>query len=156
MNLWIINKEEIGFSRLIAEMIQDSLEDYIEVGIGSVKKLEPDSIIEENIDFLIIGDVISKEIPNLEIQKWLIRYREISNNNSDTIKAISGFYITPSDSEIEPSWVDTLQEYINAEMVYPPILSLKINRADLSLENSAHELVKDYLNNIIKKILSTN
>ena len=30
MKLWIIYKEGIGFSRIVAEMLQDRLEDYLE------------------------------------------------------------------------------------------------------------------------------
>lgn len=37
-----------------------------------------------------------------------------------------------------------LQENINAEMVYPPILSLRINKTELTLEDGALEIVKEY------------
>jgi hypothetical protein len=41
MRLWIIYKEGIGFLRIIAEMLQDRLEDYIDVSLGIAKKIDP-------------------------------------------------------------------------------------------------------------------
>ncbi|KKL06719.1 hypothetical protein LCGC14_2593230, partial [marine sediment metagenome] len=78
MKLWIIYKEGIGFSKIIAEMLQDRLEDYIDVSVGNAKKINPIFVVEEKFDYLIIGDTISDVIPSLEIQNWLLKYREIS------------------------------------------------------------------------------
>lgn len=150
IKLWIIYKEDIGFSRMIAEMLQDRLEDYIDVYVGNAKRIEPDFLVEERFDCLIIGDVIGKEIPSMEIQNWLLKYRETSNNCNLVVRAISGFYIAPSDIKIEPFWIEFLQKNINAEMIYPPILSLKLNRAKLALENGALEIVKAYSNDFIE------
>jgi len=150
IKLWIIYKNGIGFAKIIAEMLQDRLEDYIDVDVGNTKKIDPDFLVEEKFDCLIIGDFINEAIPSLDIQNWLLKYREISNNNNLIVKAISGFYIAPSDIKIEPFWVESLQENINAEMIYPPILSLKLNRAEIALENGAFELVKAYSNVFIE------
>ncbi len=81
IKLWIIYKNGIGFSKIIAEMLQERLEDYIDVDVGNAKKIDPTFLVEEKLDCLIIGDIISKEIPSLEIQNWLLKYGEISNNN---------------------------------------------------------------------------
>jgi len=35
-------------------------------------------------------------------------------------------------------------------MIFPPILSLKLNKAELALENGAFELVKGYTNDFIE------
>ncbi len=149
MKLWIIYKNGIGFSKIIAEMLQDRLEDYIDVDVGEIKKIDPAFLVEEKIDYLIIGDMISKEIPSLEIQNWLLKYWEISRRKNLIVKAISGFYIALADIKIEPFWVEFLQDNINAEIIYPPILRLKLNRAGLALENGALEIVKDYSNDFI-------
>ena len=149
MKLWIIYKNGIGFSKIIAEMLQDRLEDYIDVSVGNAKKIDPSFLVEEKFDYLIIGDIISEIIPSLEIQNWLLKYREISNNNL-IIKAISGFYIALADIKIEPFWVEFLQDNINAEIIYPPILRLKLNRAGLALEDGVLEIVKAYSNNFIE------
>ena len=50
IKLWIIYKEGIGFSRMIAEMLQDRLEDYIDVYIGNAKRIEPVFLVEERFD----------------------------------------------------------------------------------------------------------
>ena len=150
MKLWIIYKEGIGFSKIIAEMLQDRLEDYIDVSVGNAKKIDPAFLVEERLDYLIIGDTISDVSPSLEIQNWLHKYWEIAKNNNLIVNAISGFYVALTDNTVEPSWVGFLQEDVNAEIIYPPILCLKLNRATLALEERALELIKDYSNDFIE------
>ena len=134
---------------VIAEMLQDRLEDYIDVFIGNAKKIDPSFLVEEMLDYLIIGDVISEALPSLEIQNWLIKYREISKRNNLIIKAISGFYVTLTDIMVEPSWVGFLQDNVNSEIIYPPILSLKLNKTEMALYDGALKLIKDYIANFI-------
>ena len=150
MKLWIIYKEGIGFSRLIAEMLHDRLEDYIDVSVGNAKKIDPAFLVEEELDYLIMGDIISEVIPSLEIQNWLLKYGEISNKNNLNIKAVSGFYVALTKIKVEPFWVEFLQETTKAEIVYPPILRLKLDSPDLSLENRTPELIKEYSNDFIE------
>ena len=130
-------------------MLQDRLEDYIDVSVGNAKKIEPAFLIEEKLDYLIIGDTVSDVIPSLEIQNWLLKYGEISNKSNLIIKAISGFYVTLADVLVEPSWIEFLQSNVNAEIFYPAILHLKFNKAKLVLEDGALGLVKDYTNDFI-------
>ena len=155
MKLWIIYKEGIGFSKLIAGMLQDRLEDYIDVSVGNAKQIDPAFLVEEKIDYLIIGDNISKTIPSLEIQNWLLKYSEISKKSNLIIKAISSYYITLADILVEPSWIEFLQEKVNAEIIYPPILCLKFDLAELVLENGSLELVKDYSNEFIEFLIKS-
>ena len=35
-------------------------------------------------------------------------------------------------------------------IIYPPILHLKLNRAELTLENGAYDIIKDYSNDFIE------
>ena len=149
MKLWIIYKEGIGFSKIIAEMLQDRLDDYIDVSVGNAKQIGPAFLVEEKLDFLIIGDNISDAIPSLEIQNWLLKYGEISKKSNLTIKAISSYYISVADIQVEPSWIEFLQENVNAERIHPPILCLKFGLAELVLEDGSLELVKDYTNDFI-------
>ncbi|MCP4760149.1 MAG: hypothetical protein GY870_00110 [archaeon] len=150
IKLWIIYKNGIGFSKMIAEMFQDRLEDFVDVSLGNAKKIDPSFIVEENVDYLIIGDVFSDGIPSVEIQNWLLKYRKVSDRNNLIVKAVSSFYIIPPTIKPEPSWIEYLQGNINAEMAYPPILLLKLNRAELALEKKALELINEYSNNLIK------
>ena len=154
MKLWIIYKNGIGFSKIIAEMLQDRLEDYIDVDVGKAKKIDPAFLVEEKLDYLIIGDIISKEIPSLEIQNWLLKYWETSNKKKITLKAISGFYVALADIKVEPFWVEFLHDNVKADIIYPPILRLKLDKAGLELENGALELVKDYSNDFIEFIIN--
>ena len=156
MKLWIIYKEGIGFSKIIAEMLQDRLEDYIDVSLGNAKKIDPAFLVEERLDYLIVGDYISEVIPSLEIQNWLLKYLEISKKTNLIIKAVSGFYIVLADIKKEPFWVEFLKDNINPEIIYPPILCLKLNRAELALENGAYDIVKDYSNKFIEYFISNN
>jgi len=154
VKLWIIYKNGIGFSKIIAEMLQDRLEDYIDVDVGSAKKINPAFLVEEKFDFLIIGDIISKEIPSLEIQKWLLKYREISGKKEIALKVISGFYVALADIKIDPFWIEFLHNNVQAEILFPPILRLKLNLADMSLERTTPELVKKYSNDFVEFIIT--
>ena len=102
---------------------------------------------------MIIGDILSKIIPSLEIQNWLIKYWEYSKSKNLSIKAISGFYVATADIKAEPFWVEFLHENVKTELIYPPILSLKLNRSDLALENGAYDIIKDYSNDLIEFIV---
>ena len=154
MKLWIIYKEGIGFSKIIAEMLQDRLEDYIDVSVGNAKKIDPAFLVEEKLDYLIIGDTVSDVIPSLEIQNWLLKYVEISKKSNLIIKTISGFYVALADIQVEPSWIEFLQGNVNAEIIYPPILHLKFNIAELVLEDGVLELIKDYTNDFIDFLIN--
>ncbi len=135
---------------MIAEMLQDRLEDIIDVHVGNAKRIDPDFLVEERFDCLIIGDVISETIPSSEIQDWMLKYREMAKNNNIIVKNISGFYVTPSDIKTEPYWTEFLQENIRAEMIYPQILNLNLNRVELTLEDGALDLVKVYSKKFIE------
>jgi len=115
--------------------------------------IDPLYIIKENLDFLIIGDSITREIPSLEIKNWLIKYKEISQKNNRKIKNLSGFYIAPSELKTESLWIKFLQENINAEMINPPILSLKVSKEEFALKNGAYDLVKQYSKDFIDFII---
>ncbi len=154
MKLWIIYKEGIGFSKIVAEMLQDRLEDYIDVFVGNAKKIDPDFLVEERLDYLMVGDVISEEIPSLEIQSWLHKYWEISKSNNLTVKVISGFYVALTDITVEPLWGESLHDHVRAEIIYPPILRLKLNLEDYMLENKTPELVKEFSNDFIEFIIN--
>ncbi len=153
IKLWIIYKNGIGFSKIIAEILQDRLEDYIDVNVGCAKKIDPAFLAEEKLDCLIIGDIISKEIPSLEIQNWILEYWEISKKKKIALKAISGFYITLAEISAKPSWVEFFHNNAKAEIIYPPIFRLKLNRTDLALENGAYDIVKQYSNDFIEFII---
>jgi len=135
-------------------MLQDRLDDYIDVSVGNAKKIDPAFLVEEKLDYLIIGDNLSDVIPSLEIQNWLLKYGEVLNKSNLIIKAISGFYVTLADILVEPSWMEFLQGNVNAEIIYPPMLHLKFNIAELVLEDGALELIKDYTNDFIEFLIN--
>ncbi len=135
-------------------MLQDRLDNYIDVSVGNAKKIDPTFLVEEKLDYLIIGDNLSEVIPSLEIQNWMLKYGKISKKSNLIIKAISGFYVTLADILVEPSWMEFLQGNVNAEIIYPPILHLKFNKAELVLEDGALELVKDYANDFIDFLIN--
>ena len=148
MKLWIIHKEGIVISKFIAEMLQDRLEDYIDVSVGNANKIDPTFLAEEKIDYLIIGDIISETIPSLEIQNWVLKYGEIYQVYNLKVKALSGFYIALTDTKIEPFWIEFLQDNISAEMIFPPIFSLKLN-----IKSSILDGVRSYSNDFIEFLI---
>ena len=135
-------------------MLQDRLDDYIDVSVGNAKKIDPSFLVEEKFDYLFIGDNINKTIQSVEIQNWLLRFGEISKKKNLIIKAISSYYITLADNQVETSWIEFLQDKVNAEIIYPPILCLKFNLAELVLEDGALELVKEYTNDFIDFLIN--
>ncbi|MEJ2252349.1 MAG: hypothetical protein P8Y97_22150, partial [Candidatus Lokiarchaeota archaeon] len=72
LKVWIIYKDGIGFLKIIAEMLQDRFDEYIDVSVGNAIKINPSFLVEESLHYLIIGDLINNEIPSLEIQNWLL------------------------------------------------------------------------------------
>lgn len=151
--MWIIYKNGFGFSRIIAEMIQDRLDDYINVDVGNAEKVDPSFVVEEKLDYLIIGDIISETLHSAEIQNWVLKYGKISKNINYNLKALSGFYIAPTDINDETHWDKFLRENINAEKFFPPILYLKLNGVKASLDIGAFEIVKEYSNVFIEFLI---
>ncbi len=143
MKLWIIYKGGFVFSKVIAEMLQDRLENYIDVSVGKASKIEPSFIVEEELDYLIIGDIINEIIPSVEIQNWVLKYREISESNNLNLKTLSGFLITLNEMRKDKVWVNFIHDNIMTETVYPPILCLKLNKTDLAFKTGVHEIVKE-------------
>ncbi|UCC20887.1 MAG: hypothetical protein JSV62_06300 [Promethearchaeota archaeon] len=156
MKLWIIYNQGIGFSMIIAEMLQERLEDSIDVSVGNAKKIEPAFLVEEGLDYLIIGDVISEVNPSLEIQNWLLKFWEIAKTININLKAISGFYIMLTDNTVKPFWVEFIHDNAKVDIIYPPILCLKLNLTELSLENKTSEIVKRYSDDFIEYLINTN
>ncbi|MFX1566886.1 MAG: hypothetical protein ACFFCV_00805 [Promethearchaeota archaeon] len=154
MKLWIIYKERIGFSRFIAEILQDHLKDCIDVSVGNAKQIDPAFLVEGELEYLIIGDVISKTAPSLEIQNWLQKYREISKGDNLIVKAVSGFYVTLTDFGVEPFWSEFLQDNVKAKIVYPPVLRLNLNKVELKIEDETLELIKNYSNHFIEFLIN--
>ena len=150
MNLWIIYKGGFVFSKVIAEMLHDRLENYIDVSVGKASKIKPSFIVEEELDYLIIGDIISEIIPSVEIQNWVLKYGEISEGNNLSLEALSGFLISLNEMNTETAWFEFIQNNIIAETIYPPILRLKLDKANLASETFVHGLVKEYSNKIIE------
>ncbi|MFW9824867.1 MAG: hypothetical protein ACFFE4_18140 [Candidatus Thorarchaeota archaeon] len=156
MKLWIIYKEGIGFSRIIAEILQDRLEDYIDVFIGNAKKVDPSYLVEEKLEYLITGDVISDNNPSMEIQNWLLKFFKLVKECNFHVKAISGFYVVLTNNSNEPAWVSLLQENIKTEIIYPPVLRIRLDIEKMALEEGSLELIKAYVNNFVNPIGDRN
>ena len=101
---------------------------------------------------MIIGDIIIEIIPSVEIQNWVLKYGEISEGNNLSLEALSGFLISLNEMNTETAWFEFIQNNIIAETIYPPILRLKLDKANLASETFVHGLVKEYSNKIIEFI----
>jgi hypothetical protein len=134
-------------------MLQDHFEEYIDVSVGCAKKIDPEFLVEEGLDYLIIGDVIKKEIPSLEIQTWLLKYCEISNNMKFVVRSVSGFCVTAPNASVQALWIKFIEDNIKAEIFFPPLLELKLNVDNLSLENGTSDLLKKYTDSFIEYII---
>ncbi|MEJ2278843.1 MAG: hypothetical protein P8Y70_14015 [Candidatus Lokiarchaeota archaeon] len=152
LKVWIIYKDGIGFLKIIAEMLQDRFDEYIDVSVGNAIKINPSFLVEESLHYLIIGDLINNEIPSLEIQNWLLKYCEISCKLNLNLKAISVFYVTSTSTQtsVQPLWARFLKDNVKANIVFPPLLHLKLNLVNLSLENGTIDLIKKYTDDFIE------
>ena len=155
MKLWIIYKGGFVFSKVIAEMLQDRLENYIDVSVGKASKIEPAFIVEEELNYLIIGDIISEIIPSVEIQNWVLKYGEISEGNDLSLEAVSGFLISLNEMNHDTLWFEFIQNNIMTETIFPPILRFQLDKTNLASETYVYRLVKEYSIKIIEFITNT-
>ncbi|MFX1431723.1 MAG: hypothetical protein ACFFCY_16275, partial [Promethearchaeota archaeon] len=56
--------------------------------------------------------------------------------------------------KVEPFWIEFLRDNVRAELIYPPILRLKLNNTGFGLESGALGLVKEYSNSFIDFIIN--
>ena len=120
------------------------------MSVGKASKIDPSFIVEEELDYLIVGDIISKMLPSMVIQDWVIKYRE-NNNFNLILKALSGFIITQNEIK-DTLWAEFIQSNIKTKTFHPPILLLKLHKSDLVSETGVHDLVKEYSNKYIEFI----
>ena len=92
--------------------------------------------------------------PSLEIQNWLLKFSEISKKKRIILKFVSGFCVVAANIKVEPFWVEFLHNNVQAEIKFPPILRLKINLADVSLERTTPDLIKKYSNDFVDFIIN--
>jgi hypothetical protein len=153
MKLWIIYKDGLLISRVISEMLQDQMENYIDVSVGKASKIKPSFIVEKELDYLILGDIINNALPSIAIQKWVIKYRENNKQNKLNLRALSGVLITQKEINEVAHWAEFVQNNIPATTFYPPPLLLKLNKADLVFETNIKKLVNEYSMQLIKFII---
>ena len=152
MKLWIIYKGGSVFLKVIAESLQDRLESFVNVSVGVASKIDPSFVVEEELNYLIIGDIIEETIPSLEIQNWILKYGEIIEGSNRSLLALSGFLILVDKTLKDPSWSKFINENTVKETIFPPILQLELNESNLAFETCVHGLVKDYSSKIIEFI----
>ena len=151
MKLWIIYQSGFLFSKVIAETLQDRLENYIDVSVGKADKIDPSFIIEEKSDYLILGDVVNEPLPSVLMQNWVQKYGQIAKSNNLILKALSGFIISFNKKvKPDPVWVDFIHKNIMIEGINPPIICLHFGNYDLKLDSGVYEIIKDYSNKIIE------
>lgn len=156
MNLWILYKFGYVISQFIAEMLQNRLEDYIDVFVGNANQIRPSFLVEERLEYLIIGDIITDSIPSQEIQEWIQEYGNLLKKNNNNIKFFSGFYFKLADTKTQANWINFIQDNIKFELIYPPVLGLLIDNNDLLLEIGVLEVFNMYSNDLIKYICNIN
>ena len=138
---------------MIAEYLQDYLGNDFDVFVGNINKIDPNLLIEDNLDALIIGDLAGEIIPSLEIQNWLINFSKTIENYNFQIKNLSVYCIGLTDLNIEALWIEFLQNRLNINNIFPPLLHLNLDKSNLSLEDSAIELIRNYSNDLKKDLI---
>jgi hypothetical protein len=154
MKLWIIYKDGILIARIIAEMLQDRLENYVDVAVGKISKIEPLFILKEKLFYLIVLDIVNQTLPSVVIQKWVRKYKESNKKINLNLKTLSGCLISQEEIKKDTYWVEFIQSSIQTKVIYPPILLLQLNKSNLVLETDIYNMVKDYSTNFIEFIIN--
>jgi len=103
--------------------------------------------MEEELDYLIIGDVIEEEkSPSPEIYDWVVKFSEISKKHQFVLKSVSSYYISSIDNKIKSFWINLFRDYNLSIYYFPPVLQLKMEKGGLALEKNSFKLIKDYSN----------
>jgi hypothetical protein len=111
-------------------------------------------VVEEELDFLIIGDVIEEEkIPSPEIQEWFSKFSELCNKEHLIIKSISVYYVGSIKFDVNHYWINLFQKNKLSIIFFPPILQINMKKGGLKLENNVLQLVKDYSNDFIEFLI---
>jgi len=121
------------------------------VSIGNVNKIEPAYLVEEKVDFLIIGDVIEDEkIPSPELQEWLVKFSELCKKNQLVINSISSYCVNSTEVDVKHIWNNFYRENNFSLALFPPLLQLKMEEGGLTLEKNVLKLIKDYSSDFIE------
>ena len=153
MKLWIIYQDGLVLSQVIAETLQDRLDNYIDVSVGIARKIDPSFIVEELFEYLILGDTITDPMPSEEIQNWVRKCGKLIKKNNLRLKALSGVLMILTEITTDTRWVEFIHENIMAETMYPPILCLKYDKPDLTFDSGVRAMVKEYSNKFIDFII---
>jgi hypothetical protein len=107
-------------------------------------------LVEEKLDYLIIGDVIEEEkIPSPEIHDFLVKFSEHCKRNELIIKSISSYCVTSTNVDVKYIWINFFREQNFSLAIFPPVLQLKLEKGGLTLEKNVLKSVKDYSNEFI-------
>ncbi len=153
MKLWIIYKDGIGLTRVIAEMLQDRLENHLDVSVGEANKIDPAFLIEEKPDFLIIGDVIIENNPSIEIKNWLKNFQKSSDQMQFKLKKVSGFCITTSIKARMADWEENIRNSMSFGMISPPFMYFNLNTTNLNLEEGTFNKIRIFSDSVLQIVL---
>ncbi|NHJ20915.1 MAG: hypothetical protein EAX91_08240 [Candidatus Lokiarchaeota archaeon] len=124
------------------------------MSIGNVDKIDPAFLVEEELDFLIIGDDIeNNNIPSPEIQGWLDRFSELCNKNKLVINSVSSYLVSSTEIHANNDWINFFRKYKFSLAFFPPVLQLKLKEGGFTLEKNAFKSVRDYSNKFIQFFL---
>ena len=119
--------------------------------MGSVDKIDPTFLVEEEVDFLIIGDDIEyNNMLSPEIEFWLARFSELCNKKQLVINSVSSYLVCSTEIHANFFWINFFQENKFSLAFFPPVLQLKMDEGGLRLEKNTFKLVKDYSNKFIQ------
>jgi len=154
LKLWIIHGNASGYAKIVAGMLQDYLENYFEVSVGTARKIDPALVIEEEPDALIIGDNVCSTLPSEEVRNWLVNFSRLLENKKFHIKSVSIYCINTFKENKEPIWSEFFHNHINGISIHNSILSLKLNQSNYTLEREAPELIKQFSIDFTKSFLN--
>ena len=125
------------------------------MSVGYVNKIDPAFLVEEKLEYLIIGDVIEEEkIPSPELLNWLVKFSELCKKRPLVINSISSYWVTSEKNDMKPIWIKFFRDYNLSIGIFPPVLQLKLKEGGLNLEKNGLKSVKDYSNEFIEFLIN--
>ena len=150
----IIHTSNYSFSMIVANLLEEFLAEYCDLIVGLVSTMDPKIIIDEEVDTLIIGDIISNNLPNLDLLSWLKNFSFLSLKDHKQIKTIIMYCVGTPSKAYELEWQKFFQENFISVSIYSPVLYVEVIPSQYSLENHLINKIKQFSKCIVSYLYS--
>lgn len=149
----IIHLSNFSFTMIVTNILEEYLEEYCIPTVGVISTMDPVTLIDENIESLIIGDMIEDDHPNQRLISWLKHFSDLSSQSHQKLNLIAVYCIGEPTENYELELKLFFQKYFASVFIYSPNLYINIADSRVSLEEHLVPKIKRFSSEIISKIL---